>query len=97
MQQHAAYQRSASQVRDFWHRHALHLQQNNPPSSFKHDFVCDMQALDADITAGSHEAVMHRRVRDILWKQRAFLIQFEFCLDEFNKYLAALRLVDGLE
>ncbi len=55
-----------------------------------------MTRLYEDITGVRDEQIIHRKVLDILVQQRTHMMQFECCLDEFNGYLAALRLLDCL-
>ena len=78
-------------ARAFWQTHGAALEQENGPGTFKHAFVQAMKRLHA----GDGDA--HRQMRAVLAEQRAFLVQFEPCLDEFNRYLAALRLVCVLD
>jgi len=86
----AAYQT----VRDFWETYGDVLQQENGPGTFKHALVQKMKQVYEDIVAGSDGAMIHRKILDILGEQRKSIIQFESCLDEFNRYLASLRLLD---
>ena len=73
-------------VRAFWQTYGAVLERDNGPGSFKYDFVQKMKALHQDTT--------HTRILDILSQQRKYVYQFDSCLDQFNKYLAALRLLD---
>jgi hypothetical protein len=86
-------------VRTFWQTYGVALEQENGPGTFKHTFVQAMKQLHAGVAveAGTDTQGAHRQMRDILAEQRAFLVQFESCLDEFNRYLAALRLVYVLD
>ncbi len=85
-----AYQR----VSDFWQTRGVVLEQENGPSTFKYGFVDEMKQLHEDIAGGRDKAIIQRKILDILAQQRTSMIQFESCLDEFNRYLAALRLLD---
>ena len=68
----------------------------NRGGTLKSAFVWKMKELDEDMRAGKGWDIIHRRVLDILGEQRLCMIQFECCLDEFNAYLAALRVLDTL-
>ncbi len=81
-------------VRDFWQTYGDVLQQENGPGTFKYALVQKMKQIHEDNVAGSDGAMIHRKILDILGEQRTSMIQFESCLDEFNRYLAALRLLD---
>jgi hypothetical protein len=81
-------------INTFWQTYGAILTQQNRPDTFKHTFVHKMKDLHEDISAGTHKALIHSSILDILSQQRTFMIQFESCLDEFNTYLAALRLLD---
>ncbi len=100
-QRTAAERREAAMqtARAFWQTHGAALEQENGPGTFKHAFVQAMKRLHAGdgAGAGADTPGAHRLMRDVLAEQRAFLVQFESCLDEFNRYLAALRLVCVLD
>jgi hypothetical protein len=83
-------------VCDFWQTYGVAIQEENGPGSFKHAFVREMMRLHDAVTDGVHGAVIDRTMRDILAQQQTHMIQFESCLDEFNRYLAALRLLCAL-
>ena len=83
-------------VRYFWQTYGVVLAGKNGGGRFKYAFVERMKELDEDISAGMHKDILHRRIRVILAEQRLYMIQFESCLDEFNTYLAALRLLDTI-
>ena len=55
-----------------------------------------MGGLYEDIAAGMEKGIVHMRILDILGEQRMSMIQFETCVDEFNRYLAAFRLLDTI-
>ena len=90
-------------VHHFWHVHSGQLQAENGPGTFNHDLVQQMLHLHPDILAGmdtlttgrhSDSGRLEKKIGDILSLQRRHITQFEFCLDEFNRYLAALRLLE---
>ena len=83
-------------VRVFWETYGAGLKTENGGETFKHDFVQKMGGLYEHIAAGTEKAIVHRRILDIGGEQRMYMIQFESCLDEFNRYLAALRLLDTI-
>ena len=49
-----------------------------------------------DIGKGAEKGIVRARIRDILGEQRMCMIQFEWCVDEFNRYLGAARLLDAI-
>lgn len=81
-------------VRNFWQTYGVVLPQENGPDTFKYTFVQKLKQLDKDIDSGTHKVIIHRTILDILSQQRTSMIQFQSCLDEFNTYLAELRLLD---
>ena len=81
-------------VRAFWQGYGAGLQSENGPGAFKHDIVVKMGELCGYIAEGRDPAVVHRKILDILGEQRMHMIQFQSCLDAFNRYLGALRLLD---
>ena len=100
---HATQTNACCRVHHFWQVHGGQLQAENGPGTFKHDLVQQMLHLHPDIVAGmdtlttgrhSGSARLEKKIGDILSLQRRHITQFEFCLDEFNRYLAALRLVE---
>ena len=38
--------------------------------------------------------IIHGKILDVLREQKMYIIQFNSCIDEFNDYLCALRLLD---
>ena len=83
-------------VRAFWEEHGAGLREANGAGTRKHDFVRKMGGLHEDIGEGREKGTVHARIRDILGEQRMYMIQFECCLDEFNRYLGASRLLDTI-
>lgn len=83
-------------VRTFWETYGAGIQAENEPGTFKHNFVQEMGGLHEDMTCGREQGIVHRRILDILGEQKMCMIQFESCLDEFNMYLTALRLLDTI-
>ncbi len=83
-------------MRDFWQTHGVMLQQTNGPGTFKHTCLAAMKRLHEDIAGERDEQILHRKILDILAQQSTYMMQFECCLDEFNGYLAELRLLDCL-
>jgi hypothetical protein len=88
-------------VHEFWRVHGTRLEGENGPDTFKHELVQKMGGLDGEIvglidrvSGGVGVDVVRWRMGEILSLQRMHLIQFEFCVDEFNGYLSALRLLD---
>jgi hypothetical protein len=81
-------------VSDFWQTYGVVFEQENGPGTFKYTFVDEMKQLHEDFAGGSHKTIILRKILDILAQQRTCMMQFECCLDEFNRYLAALRLLD---
>jgi len=81
-------------VHTFWQSHGVGLQSENGPGSFKHDIVVKMGELHQYIAEERDTAIVHRKILDILVEQGMHLIQFQSCLDAFNRYLGALRLLD---
>jgi hypothetical protein len=86
-----AYQTVAA----FWPTHGNALQRDYGHCIVKHGFVERIKELHHAIAGGADDALTHPNIRGILAEQRAFMIQFETCLDEFNAYLTALRLMDA--
>ena len=65
--------------------------------SFKHDLVVKMGDFHVDLEAGIDSVAVDTvrgKIREIVGLQRMHLMQFEFFLDEFNRYLSGLRLLD---
>jgi hypothetical protein len=81
----------------FWEVYGGWLVAENGPGSFKHELVVKMGDLHGDLEAGIDSVpvdTVRGKIREIVGLQRMHLMQFEFCLDEFNRYLAALLLLD---
>ena len=83
-------------VRTFWESYGAGLETENGPGTFKHNCVQQMCRLHEGMAAGMDQGMVHMRILDILGEQKMSMIQFESCLDEFNRYLAALRLLDTI-
>ncbi len=81
-------------IRGFWVRNGVVIGQENGGGSFKSGFVERMKELHGDMSDGARHDIIHRRILEILGEQRLYMIQFECCLDEFNGYLGALRVLD---
>ncbi len=86
---------------EFWRENGRWLEAENGAGTFKYELVQTMGALHRDIVGEmeqvrGEEGTMRGKVVEILSLQRRHLIQFEFCVDEFNRYLSALRLLDVL-
>jgi len=85
----------------FWRVNGVRLESENGADTFKYELVQKMGVLHGDIV-GEMEQVrgeggtIRGKIQEILSLQRRHLMQFEFCLDEFNRYLSALRLLDVL-
>lgn len=81
----------------FWEVYGGWLVAENGPGSFKHELVVKMGDLHVAI-GGVIDPVgvdtVRGKIREIVGLQRMHLMQFEFCLDEFNRYLSGLRLLD---
>ena len=84
-------------VRTFWQTYGAGLQSQNGHGTFKHDIVVKMDELYQYITEERDAAIVHSTILDILGEQRRHMIQFQSCLDEFNRYLTALRLLDTFQ
>ena len=83
-------------VRTFWETYGAALQAENRPGTFKHDIVVKMGELYQYIADGQDKAIVHRKILDILGEQRMHMIQFQSCIDAFNRYLGALSLLDTM-
>ena len=83
-------------VRVFWESHGAGLHSESGPGTFTHNFVRKMGGLHGDIGSGREQASVQRQILDILGEQRMSMIQFESCLDAFNRYLAALGLLETI-
>ena len=89
------------EVYEFWRVNGRWLEAENGAGTFNYELVQKMGALHGDIVGEmehvrGEEGTIRWKVGEILSLQRRHLIQFEFCLDEFNAYLSALRLLDVL-
>ena len=95
------------QASDFWHTHGMLLESANGPGTFKYDLVQKMGELHAELLSVTdtifreprHPVGLHplrAKIQDIVTLQSRHIMQFECCLDEFNRYLTALRLLDVL-
>jgi hypothetical protein len=84
-------------IRGFWLRNGVAIgDENREGGSFKSGFVERMKELHGDMSGGRDQDIIHRRILEILGEQRLHMIQFECCLDEFNGYLGALRVLDTM-
>ena len=93
-------------VYEFWYSYGTQLQSENGPGTFNYDLVQKMGQLhphivtviDKIIIGQQSDSVsfenLHRKIEDILSLQRRHIIQFQSCLDEFNRYLTALGLLN---
>jgi hypothetical protein len=78
----------------FWATHGPALERDFAQDAIKCGFVKLLRGLHEALAGGAGDAVLLDRVSLVLSQQRAFMVQFETCLDEFNAYLNALRLID---
>ena len=79
---------------NFWYTHGVQLESENGPDTFKHELVQKMGDLHADISRYRRRPVTLRgKIQDVVSLQRRHIMQFEFRLDEFNRYLAGLQLL----
>ena len=84
-------------VRTFWESYGAGLLTEHGPGTFKHDCVQQqMCGLYEGMAAGMEQGMVHGKTLDILREQKMSMIQFESCLDEFNRYLTALKLLDTM-
>ena len=60
------------------------------------DCVQQMCGLYEGMAAGMEQGMVHGKTLDILREQKMSMIQFESCLDECNRYLTALKLLDTM-
>ncbi len=70
-------------IRCFWVRNGVAIGHENGGGSFKSGLVERMKELHGDMSGGTRQDIIH-------------MIQFECCLDEFNGYLGALRVLDTM-
>jgi hypothetical protein len=80
-------------VQDFWETYGEALEGENGAGSFKYSLVVKMKELYQNMQSGKE---VHRKIRDILREQRSHMMQFQSCVDAFNKYLTALSLLDTM-
>ena len=90
-----------SKVHVFWNTHGRRLESEHGPGTFAYELVVKMGELHACTLAVPDQVLvdldrLHRKIQDIMSLQRRHIIQFEFCLDDFNRYLTALELLDVL-
>ncbi len=83
----------------FWWVNGRRLESENGPGTFKYELVQKMGDLHGDIVGlmdqvCGEEGTIRGKIQEIVRLQRRHLMQFEFCLDEFNRYLSALQLLD---
>jgi len=93
---------------NFWYTYGVQLESENGPGTFNYDFVQKMSQLHPDIVVVMDKIVpgqqsdsgsldnLQSKIGDVLSLQRRHITQFEFCLDEFNRYLAALLLLEAV-
>jgi hypothetical protein len=72
------------------------LQAENRHGTFKHDFVVKMGELHQYAAEGREKTIVHRKILDILGEQKRHMIQFQSCVNAFNRYLGALSLLDTM-
>ena len=95
------------EVYEFWWAHGMRLESENGSDTFKYELVQKMGVLHGDIVGETEQVsgegerrapvgvdTMRGKIGDIVSFQRRHIVQFEFCVDEFNQYLTALRLLD---
>jgi hypothetical protein len=87
-----------NKVRNFWTTYGARLQSENKQGAFKYDIVEKMKHLHQELSlscdASSDALIIHDKILDVLREQKMYIIQFNFCIDEFNDYLCVLRLLD---
>jgi hypothetical protein len=83
-------------VRAFSETHGATLQSEEGPGTFKHDIVVKMGELHQYIAEGREKAMIHKKILDILGDHKRHMIQFQSCVDAFNRYLGALSLLDTM-
>ena len=88
-------QNAYNKVRHFWTTYGTRLQSENRQGTFKYDIVEKMRHLHQELSLSSDALIIiHGKILDVLREQKMYIIQFNFCIDEFNDYLCALRLLD---
>lgn len=97
-----------SKVYGFWYTHGMRLEAEHGPDTFKYELVQKMGALHANIAAVIDKPIIReqynsvsagqfrRKIQDIVSLQNRHIMQFECCLDEFNRYMNSLRVLDLL-
>jgi hypothetical protein len=88
-----------NKVRHFWTTYGTRLQSENRQGTFKYDIVEKMRHLHQELSLSSDASsdaliIIHVKILDVLREQKMYIIQFYFCIDEFNDYLCDLRLLD---
>ena len=78
----------------FWETYGVGLQSESGPGTFKYSMVVKMGELHEYIADQRDKDTVHRKILDIVGEQTRHMIQFQSCLDEFNRYLGALRALD---
>jgi hypothetical protein len=92
-------QNAYNKVCHFWTTYSERLQSENRQGTFKYDIVEKMRHLHQELSLSSDASsdaliIIHEKILDVLREQKMYIIQFNFCIDEFNDYLCALRLLD---
>lgn len=90
-----------SKVHVFWNTYGRCLEAEHGPGTFAYELVVKMAELHACILAVPDQVLvdwdlLHRKIQDIMSLQRRHIIQFEFCLDDFNRYMTVLGQLDVL-
>jgi hypothetical protein len=86
-------QNAYNKVCHFWTTYGARLQSENRQGTFKYDIVEKMRHLH-QVLSSDALIIIHGKILDVLREQKMYIIQFNFCIDEFNDYLCALRLLD---
>ena len=92
-------QNAYNKVCHFWTTYGARLQSENRQGTFKYDIVEKMRHLHQELSLSSDASsialiIIHGKILDVLREQKMYIIQFNFCIDEFNDYLCVLRLLD---
>ena len=97
-----------SKVYKFWNTHDKQLESEHGPDTFAYELVVKMRELHAYIVQVIDQVLQGEncnfidvdpfrgKIQDILSLQKRHIIQFRFCLDDFNRYLTALGMMDVL-
>lgn len=97
-----------SKMYEFWNTHGMRLESEHGPGTFAYELVVKMRELHACIVEVIDQLLLVEncnfidadplrwKIQDILSLQRRHIIQFRFCLDDFNRYLTALGMMDVL-